>query len=678
MEVSEFLRKFVNKVENTTDFISLFLNRINCKFGAIFVKINNSEYKLINHLYNNNIYTNNISYTPYNNIDSIYISNNNKIKQEYICNYNIQNIIIIPIHVDNNKIGVICIGNKETDIIEQDIKKIEDLISLAQLIINKHKLLEDYKKIYSDSTYFSKDLFLANMSHEIRTPLNGIVGYNQLLSQTLLNDKQKGYVSAVSNCSLQLMKIINDIIDFSKLSSGNMKISQECFSVSEMVNIINDTMKQRIKSKKQTCEFKISRNVPQFIILDQQKLIQVIINLMSNATKFTPIGGDIEVLISNTKNILTIDVIDSGIGISEKDQCKLFNSFVQINNSLTKQGTGLGLAICKRLVTLLKGDINVKSHIGQGSTFTVTCSHIPSDDYEKYIKKDLEILKDKYILVVDDNPDNRILLGDILFEWDMNPVICASSKEALKILSMDRYNFELGLIDICMPDIDGIQLAREIKEMKPLFPLIALSSLSDFVSNSDFDIKLDKPINKLRLFNSIHKLVQYNRKDDTFIGEDCKHEKQNITKNKSILSPNKSSNYFEKDIKILIAEDILYNQTLLHNMVSSLGYKDITLVSDGEDAIEKVDSGMNNNTPYGILLLDLRMPKMDGYEVIQHIRKKGYPLPKIVAVTASVLEEDRNKCSQLGVQYFINKPIDINCLKNVLLKVSEKVSEIKI
>ena len=685
MDVSQYLKNFVNKTENTKELLILFLKRTKYKFAAIFWKKKNTVYDLIDHIQEDDenneshiIDNTQVSFTPYNHFSNIFVSNSSSNYGGYKAKYIIKNIINIPIHVHNDVIGVLCLGNKETEIIEEDVDNISDLISLTQLIINKIKLIEDYKRLYSDSTYFSKDLFLANMSHEIRTPLNGIIGYNQLLMSTELTITQKSYLSSVSQCSLQLMQLINDIIDFSKLSSGNMKVTRDYFSIRELLQSIYETMKQRILTKKQKFEYKLDDNVPEFIIMDKQKLTQIIINLLSNSINFTNISGKIDILIQNKDYTLTIYVIDNGIGISEINQCKLFNSFTQISNSLTKSGTGLGLAISKRLVELLKGDISIKSTLGEGSTFYFTCEHYKIEDLEKNIKRDSKILSNKYILAVDDNSDNRIILSDIFFEWNMKPIICASGKEALKLISADRYKFELGLIDICMPDMDGNELAKQIKQIKPLFPLIALTSLNDFINITDFDSKLNKPINKLQLFNIIHSIVLQNRHDSAYIGNNIEENKEyeedkeyeDCVKETCINSP---VSHFTKNYKILIAEDIIYNQTLIQNMIQKLGYEHSTVSSDGQETIELLDSAYETNDPYSILLLDLRMPKMDGYDVIEHIKNKGYPLPKIVAVTASVLQEDRERCKKLGVQYFINKPIDLQQLKNVLLKICQSI-----
>ena len=678
MDITDFLKNFVNKTENIKDLLSLYIKRDQYTFCSLFWKKNNTVYDLIDHYDSNNdsVEKSDITFTPYKHINNIFISNNTNDMGGYKSKYEIFNIIIIPINIYTEVIGVICLGNSTSPIEEESILKIDDLIALTQIIVNKYKLIEDYKKIYSDSTYFSKDLFLANMSHEIRTPLNGIIGYNQLLMTTELSSTQKGYLSSVSQCSVQLMQIINDIIDFSKLSSGNMKTSTECVSIKEMSNSIYETMKERIYSKKHTFNIKIDPSVPNFVILDKQKLTQIIINLLSNSINYTSTGGNIELEFFNTDHILTVNVIDDGVGISEQDQCKLFNSFTQIHNSLTKTGSGLGLAICKRLVELLEGTITVKSCPGEGSVFTFTSNHLPIQEFEHILIKDSKILKNKFVLIVDENPDSRINISDMFFEWKLNPVVCASTKEAVQLISNDRYNFELGLVDCNM-----LEFAKLIKHTKPLFPLVALSSSEEFINISNFDAKLNKPVNKLQLFNIIHKIIMQNINDSAYIGSESDTESmespqsinRQLSPNSSNLSSLSSLSSFDKNIKILISEDILYSQTLLFNMCQFLGYNNVFVASDGQETIEILDNAYDSNNMFSLLLLDLRMPKMDGYEVIEHITKKGYPLPKIITVTASVLEEDRERCKKLGVKYFINKPVDLNQLKNVLLKVSHTI-----
>ena len=688
MDISNYLQSFVNNTENISELIKLFLNRGQYNFGTIFLKKKNTVYSLLQHVsLNNSEKANKISFTPYKHFDNVFMSNETKDLGGYNSDETIHNIIIIPITVYNDIIGILCLGNKNKNINEEDITILDDLISLTQLIVNKCKLIEDFKKVYSDSTYFSKDLFLANMSHEIRTPLNGIIGYNQLLSHTNLDETQRNYLSNITQCSIQLMQIINDIIDFSKLASGNMSVTKECFILSELLNNIHVMIKTRLNNKKHVCEFIIDDDVPIHIVCDRQKLTQVIINLLSNSINYTHNSGCIKVYIENNNdNTITISVTDNGIGISEQEQCKLFNSFVQIENSLTKTGTGLGLAISKRLVELLNGTINVNSKVGLGSTFYFTCEHYPLDDFEKLLKQDEHLLKDKYVLVVDDLQENRIFISEMLFEWNMIPIVCPSAIEALQLIRSNRYNFLVGLIDICMDGMNGVELSKKLKDDNILFPLVALSSVSEYINYSNFDYKLDKPFDKLHLLGVLHKIVSENKKNSTFLGDpNSISPKNSISPSNSpinspingiINSPKTFSNNLFKNIKILIAEDVSYNRTMLYNMLKLLGYTKISLSVDGQDAIEHLDIAYKNNNPYDIILLDLRMPNVDGYEVIEHIKNKGHSLPKIVTVTASVLEEDRNRCRKLGIEYFINKPIQLNQLKNVLIKIIQNLRNI--
>jgi CheY-like chemotaxis protein len=698
MDISNYLQKYVNKTEDNRELISLFMKRGGYKFGALFWKKKNTVYELIDSVPSDKV----VTFSPYKNVINVSISNTSTDTCGYNASYVCNNIIVIPIHVCNNIIGILCLGNKSSIIKEEDIKKFGDLISLSQLIINKIKLIGDYKKIYSDSTYFSKDLFLANMSHEIRTPLNGIVGYNQLLMQTELDENQKKYLFSMNQCSIQLMQIINDIIDFSKLSTGNMKVLTECFSINTVIKNIHETMRNKLSNKKHKLSYIIDKNVPNFIVSDKQKITQVIINLLSNAINHTAIDGEIKIHISNEiNNILIVSVEDNGIGISEQDQCKLFNSFMQIQNSLIKTGTGLGLSISKRLVELLNGKITVRSILGKGSTFSFTCKYSPMKIAEQNIKNDVKLFNGMYILVVDDNADNRIFIGDLLFGWGMCPIICASAKEALKHISTNRYEFELGLIDICMSPMNGVELSKRIKHICPLFSMIALSSVSDFIITTDFDAKLDKPINKVQLFYTMHKIISQNIKDSALLNNNIKNSpnrrllgvnnnnefknspnrrllgvnKHNEFKNSPNFAPrtissNSKIKICNKNTKILIADDIIYNKTLLENMLNLLGYTNIQTSDDGQETIEMIDEEYVRKEPFKILLLDLRMPKMDGYDVIEHIINKGYPIPRIIVVSASVLEEDKERCKKMGVLWFITKPINLGLLKKLLLTVS--------
>lgn len=622
------------------------LNIIDGKIGALFINISHDEYNCICHI-NKDIQTDiqkdDICYKIF--------FNGNSLDEKYTAPYTIENIITIPIKKDNRQLGVLCLINQKND---YDINKINIYMFIIELILTNKIIKQEYEmSIKNIKNNDKKDFFLTNMSHEIRTPANGVIGYGQLLMQTELTSLQKKYLQSQNQCCIQLMHIINDILDFSKISSGKMSLNIECFCINELIETIQNTIGIRINEKKQKIYFHINPNVPTFMTADKQKITQILINLVSNAYKFTDIGGKIDIffeVISSEK--LQIIVKDNGIGISEEDIENLFVPFQQKKNQNYKSGTGLGLTISQKLANLMNGKIYVKSQLNVGSQFVVIISFQNYNEYEKNMKNNLNIMKDKVILVVDDNTDNRIILTDILFEWNMKPVVCASAIEALRMMFSNNYTFSLGLIDICMPNISGTELAQQIKEEFPFFPMIALSSIDSFTNTCYFKQKLDKPINKIQLFNAIHKVLSENNINNPFIGDE--------------LNNNSNNNNHKKSQKILIVEDVNYNKVMLENMIEKLNYNNIKSIENGKLAIEEIQKAYSQNIPYDIILLDIRMPIMNGYEVIQKIIDNSWNIKNIVVITASVMDEDKEKCKKLGIQYFITKPIEMQHLKNVL------------
>lgn len=651
-----YLEKLVNRTENISELLQMYIYSTSSRAGAIFIRNGTSNtYNCIEHINLDDKSNIKVKFEPIVPIEDISFDLN----IGYVAPYSVSTIINIPITIDNECIGIVCLLNRLEKYTEEIVNLLTLYISLTQLILSKEKILKECKEICNLDSQ-DKDLFLANMSHEIRTPANGVIGYGQLLMQTELSSVQRNYLTSQNQCCIQLMQIINNVLDFSKLSSGKMVISTECFTINEVIETIHSTIGQRINDKKQKIKFIVDDEFPMFIIMDKQKLIQIIINLTSNAYKFSDIGGEIEITFSVLHlGKIQVTVKDNGIGISEQNQNKLFNAFEQIKTTDSRYGTGLGLVISQKLAKLLGGYISVKSTLGLGSTFSLTATFKPYEEYEKIIQQNSKLLKDKMILVVDDNTDNRILITELLFEWQMKPIICASALEALRMVMSDRYNFSIGLIDICMPGTSGSELAKQIKEERPLFPLIALSSLDTFITTKDFEQKLDKPINKIQLFNAIHSILSKKKIQSAFIGEE------------NSSSDSSSPSYkFNKNARILITEDITYNRNMLENMLENLKYNNIDSAENGKIAIEMIEKANNNGKPYDIILLDLRMPIMDGYEVIDIIKKQNWNI-KIVVISASVMDEDRKRCKSIGIQYFITKPIAMSQLKDVMLHITE-------
>ncbi len=528
---------------------------------------------------------------------------------------------------------------------------------------NEEDLLEDVEAQEIIEHDLTVQYFLSSLSHEIRTPLNGIVGYTQLLLQTQMNSTQQLYLGSMNRCCLQLMELINDILDFSKLSTGRMDMNTECFSFREVIDELNSTLGYRIKEKRQKCCYILHDELPKYIVCDWKKLIQILVNLVSNASKFTDVEGRIIISISPCdNNMLEFTVEDNGIGIDPNHHEQLFDAFFQVQESVTKIGSGLGLAICKKLCQLMNGDIGVESEIGKGSIFTFTIQYEPYEEFQEEVEHNISKLNDCYVLVVDDNEDNRLILSGILFDCQINPIICSSAREALILVSKNRYNFSAGLIDICMPRTSGTELAVKIKEICPNIPLIAVSSLDEPFDTRNFEYVLNKPIHKVRLLHCLTKVIEKNMANTCCLTDD---EEDEICSNQHITQ--------KDNIRILIAEDISYNLDMLKKMLESMQYYNIDTATNGAKAITKIDEAYNNGMPYDILLLDLKMPEVDGFGVIKHIREKNYTDLNIAILTASVINEDRDKSADLGVKYFILKPINMSHLRGVLEKMRNEL-----
>ncbi len=589
-----------------------------------------------------------------------------------VCRPDVQRLLMVPLFFEKEHVAVLAMSNvvQENQEIFRDTGSgdLTLVLRLCILALHKRLILEKYKDFYNDSTYFSKDLFLANISHEIRTPLNGILCYIYLLLQTQLNKQQKDYAERMNSCGTQLMRIVNDVIVFSQLSSGGASLEPEVVSIDEIFETLRTTVANRLTTKRQRLKCECS-GCGSTILIDKQKLLQILVNLVTNASKFSP--PEAQVFLNFNCDLqtqmLTLQVKDSGIGISEEDQMKLFNSFVQIKNCVNKGcGSGLGLAIVKRLCELMGGRVTVKSKLGCGSTFTCTVPFKVAADFDVRQSPNIGVVKGRRVLVVEPDEERRLVIMDYLFHWGMYPTVSSNEKEALRYLGLsDVQHRRAASFDLVLVDIEGVgtSLSKSIQDAAPLIPQIALvDRLSDGREQdmSLFRSKVRKPVEESALFSCVVKALNNDLTRSAFLVEPASHE------TKSRGSGSKTT------VRILIAEDVEDNRIVLQDILTGFGFTNIVTAADGHQAAAALSEAHERATPFDILFLDLRMPVADGFYVIEFMKRKQWTLPTIVAVSACVLESDRQKCARLGVQYFVSKPILVNQLRDVTNQIINK------